>query len=163
MSLISLSKRSVTCSGDLFPRLTSEYFHDVKKSVIGTHAECRWEGADSLSSRTPIPPDIPSPHQAVPPPDVPDLGRRDALVVTVVPLADVLRDLDVGRARGVGYIVVSDAVPVPGQRLVLLPDAEELEGALCALPRGDVAAIVSTGVCVTCWGEVTTGVGGSFV
>jgi hypothetical protein len=131
--------RSVTCSGDLL---------GVSIKNLGTTGcyTCagpvdREKGGDSLSTRTAVPPDIPSPHQAVPPPDVPDLGRRDALVVAVVPLADVLRDLDLGSARVVGQVIVCDTVPVPGQWLVLLPDAEELEGALGALPGGDVAVI----------------------
>jgi hypothetical protein len=97
------------------------------------------KGVDLLSARTPITPDIPVRVQPLAPPDLPDLGRRDALVLAVVPLADVFRDLNVGRARGVVYVVVVWAVSAPGQRLVLLADAEELEGALCALTWGYVA------------------------
>jgi len=93
-----------------------------------------------LPARTPVPPDIPRPRQALPLPDLPDLGRRDALVVAVVPLADVLGDLDAGRARGVvRRVVVGGAVPVPGEGFVLLADSEELEGALGAPAGGDVA------------------------
>jgi hypothetical protein len=95
-------------------------------------------GLDSLSPGTPIPPDIPRPLDPVAPPVLPDLRRRDALVVAVVPLADVLRDLDVGRARRVVVAVVRAAVPGPGQGLVLLADAEELKGPLGALAGGYV-------------------------
>ena len=105
-----------------------------------------------LSSRTPVPPDVPRARHAGPPPHLPDVGRRDALVVAVVPLADVVRDLHVGRAR---RVVLADAlggaVPVPRQGLAVLADAEELKGALGALPGGDVAVpgLVRSS---SCWG-----------
>lgn len=96
-----------------------------------------------LSAWTSILPDIPRTQYPVPPPDISYFGRRDTFVLAVIPLPDVLRDLNVGRARGSGGAVVTGPVSVPGQRLVLLADAEKLKGALGALAGGYVAGPVS--------------------
>lgn len=94
------------------------------------------ERKNLLPPRTAIPPNIPACAQALLLPQRADVGRRDALVGAVVPLADVVGDFDrgaAGRVRAVGL-----AVRRPGQ-LVSVRDVEELEGALGALAGGYVA------------------------
>jgi hypothetical protein len=92
----------------------------------------------SLPPRTAIPPDIPAGVrvQALLLAQGADGGRGHALVVAVVPLADVVGDLDLGAAGRV--FAVGLAVGWPGE-LVWVGDVEELEGSLGALAGGDVA------------------------
>jgi hypothetical protein len=93
-----------------------------------------------LPPRTPIPPDIPPRTPIYIQPLLPaqraDGRRREALVVAVVPLADVVGDLDLGVARRVRAVGL--AVRGPGE-LGQVGDVEELEGSLGALAGGDVA------------------------
>ncbi len=70
-----------------------------------------------------------------------DFLGRDALVVTVVPLADGLRDLDARVAVAVGprpLVLVDVAVLLPGQASGQA-EVEELECALGSFARGNVA------------------------
>lgn len=88
---------------------------------------------DLLSTRTSIPPDIPPPLYALLLTDLPDLWAGDALVLTIVPLADVLGDLDLGRVA-VTSILLQVAMRFPWER-VLEAKVEQLKGALGALTR----------------------------
>lgn len=57
-----------------------------------------------LASRAAIPPDVPMFIQTLLLPQLADLGARDALVVAIIPFADVFSDLDAriaGRTWGV--------------------------------------------------------------
>lgn len=92
-------------------------------------------GPNSLSAGTAIPPDVPVLIQPLVPPQGPDLGARDALVVAIVPLADVLGDLD-ARAAGLGAVAVrGGAVSLPGK--VSEAQVQQLEGALRTGAGGD--------------------------
>ena len=97
-----------------------------------------------LAAGAAVPPDVPLPlAQALLPPHPADLGARDALVVAVVPLADVLRHLDARVAGGAGPAGCRGPVGLPGQGLDA--QVEQLKGALGTLARGDVAVVcVST-------------------
>ena len=96
-----------------------------------------------LAAGTPIAPDVPLPGNPLLGAPPPDLGRRNPLVLAVLPLADGIGDLHVGVAlvapvggglefRGRGA-AGGPRESVPG------PDVQELEGALGALAGGDVA------------------------
>lgn len=104
---------------------------------------------DLLPTRTPILPNIP--HALIPllRPPLPNLRARDTLVVAVVPLADVIRDLDPGGAVGevvaVGWGV---AVGGPGELVRGDAEVEELKGSLGSGSGGDVAG----GLLVWSWG-----------
>lgn len=96
-----------------------------------------------LSTRTAVPPDVPVLIQALLLPQPADLGAGDALVVAIVPLPDVLGDLDAGVALEAGLLVVrrgggGGAVGLPGQ--VLEAEAEQLEGPLRTLAGRDESA-----------------------
>lgn len=65
--------------------------------------------------------------QALVLPQPPDLGGGDALVGAVVPLADVVGDLDAG-AAGIVMQALGVAVGLPGQ--VAEAEVEQLQGAL---------------------------------
>ena len=51
-----------------------------------------------LAARTSIPPDVPTLAEALLAPLLPDLFACDAFIVTVVPLSDILGDLNLGAA-----------------------------------------------------------------
>jgi hypothetical protein len=87
-----------------------------------------------LAAWTAICPDIPRPEPLLCAP-FPDLLRCDALVLTVVPLADVRRDGDFCVGAGGGGLLVRD---LPGVGVVAA-EIEELEGLLGTGPRGDVS------------------------
>jgi hypothetical protein len=89
----------------------------------------------ALAAGAAILPDVPGAGDALVGPELADVGAGDALVVAVVPLADVLGDLDGGAAAQPGAGLV--AVGLPGQ--VADAEVEQLKGALRALARGDVA------------------------
>ena len=92
-----------------------------------------------LAAGTAVPPDVPVWGEALVEAAAADVRAGDALVVAVVPLADVLGDLDPGGAAeaGVGGDV---AVALPGERVVQA-EVEELEGVLGAPAGGDVAVV----------------------
>lgn len=97
----------------------------------------RGGNTNSLASRAAIAPDVPGAREPLRRAPPPDLGARDALVVAVVPLADVLGDLD---ARGaLEPVARRAAVPRPGE-MPRDAEVEQLKRPLGALPRGDVAA-----------------------
>lgn len=56
-------------------------------------------GKGVLSTWATIPPDVPVGIQALLLPELPDMGRGNALVVAIVPLANILGDLDLGLTR----------------------------------------------------------------
>ena len=87
-----------------------------------------------LAARTTICPDIPRPEPLFFAP-FPDLFRRDALVLAVVPLADVRRDGDFCIGADGGGLLVRD---LPGVGVVAA-EVKELEGLLGAGARGDVS------------------------
>jgi hypothetical protein len=91
----------------------------------------------SLATRAAIPPDIPILAEPLLLALASDLRTRDALVVTVVPLADVFSNLDAGTA-GVAASLLAGAVGLPRQGF-LEAEVQELKGALGALAGGDVA------------------------
>lgn len=105
-----------------------------------------WQGADpprigtsgkySLATRAAITPDVPVLGQALLLADATDLGGRDALVVAVVPLANVLGDLDTGVA--LGSVALYLAMLLPGE-LVGEAEVQELKCALGTLARRNVA------------------------
>ena len=87
-----------------------------------------------LAPRAALRPDIPRPQPLLFSP-LADLRRCDALVLAVVPLADVGRDGDLGiGARGGGLRMLD--LPRVG---VLAAEVEELEGPLGAFPRRDIS------------------------
>jgi len=90
---------------------------------------------NSLPTRTPIFPNIPSGRQPLLGPQPPDLRTCNALVVPVVPFADVLGDVNVGAARQAGWGV---AVLLPGE-MARKAEVEQLKGTLGTFTRGDVA------------------------
>lgn len=79
-----------------------------------------------------VPPDVPALAQALILPQLADLGARDALIVAIVPLADVLGDF-YARVAGQAGCVARGAMGVPGE----VPEAEveQLESPLGSLPR----------------------------
>ena len=89
-----------------------------------------------LSPRTAIPPDIPVGVQSLLSPTFPDLGRGDALVLAIVPLPNILGDFHLGVASC--PLAERLAMGFPGQ-LVFVDDVEQLQGALGAAPRRDIA------------------------
>lgn len=91
----------------------------------------------ALSAGAAVAPNVPVGVEALLGAAAADLGARDALVVAVVPLADVVGDLDAGAADEGARVL--RAVGRPGEG-VLDAEVEELKGALGALPGGDVAA-----------------------
>lgn len=89
-----------------------------------------------LAPGTSIPPDIPVGIQTLLLAELFDLRRRNALVVAIVPLADVLGDLDTGFA---GQAVIARlTMRSPGKRVLVL-QVEELQGALGTPSWRDVA------------------------
>ena len=87
-----------------------------------------------LSTRTSIRPNIPRP---LPPlsPLLPNLLTSQPLIITIIPLPNSLRDLNLG----LGPNSLSRIPPlIPGESFSTA-DLEELEGALGAMARGDVA------------------------
>jgi hypothetical protein len=87
-----------------------------------------------LAARTTICPDIPRPEPLLFAP-FPDLLRRDALVLAVVPLADVRCDGDFCIGADGGGLLVRD---LPGVGVVAA-EVKELEGLLGTGARGDVS------------------------
>ena len=96
-----------------------------------------------LAAGTPIAPDVPLPGNPLLGAPPPDLGRRNPLVLAVLPLADGLGDLHVGVALvapvGGGLEVCGRGAAGGPRESVPGPDVQELEGALGALAGGDVA------------------------
>ena len=92
---------------------------------------------NALSAGTTVPPDIPSGIKTLLLPHLPDVGRRDAFVLAIVPLPDILGDLHTGLARET--FIIGLAVGCPGQRL-LETEIEQLKGPLGSLAGRHVAA-----------------------
>lgn len=83
-------------------------FSDVlDKTVTALHDICR-----TLSPGTSVPPNIPVSTDTLFFPLLPDLWACDAFVVTIVPLADVFGDFDLGIAWN--YLGLALAVAIPG-------------------------------------------------
>lgn len=92
------------------------------------------KGGIVLSTGAPVPPDVPGLAETLLLADAADLGARDALVVAVVPLADVLGDLDVSAAglRVRGRVHLAVGLPWQG---TIEAEVQELKGALGTLAR----------------------------
>lgn len=88
--------------------------HLLKKHILkerrGKEGTERGRG-NSLAARTSIAPDIPGAWNPLLSADLADLGARDALVVAVVPFADVFGDLDRGLADEAGACVIAVCFP----------------------------------------------------
>lgn len=135
MSLMRRSTRSVTSSG-----LLGKVGETLSKPVRGM-----WAGNfHSLAAGTAVFPNVPLRSQALLLAQLPDFGARNALVLTVIPLANVVGDLDAGFAVPGGGGAGSVAMLGPGQR-VLDTEVQQLEGALGALARRDVAVMSVSG------------------
>lgn len=95
---------------------------------------------NSLSTRTPIRPNIPSPQPLLRPLR-PNLLTRQPLIIPIIPLPNRLRNLhpslSANRLLGLGL-----ARLVPGESL-FAADFEELEGSLRTGAGGDVASIIN--------------------
>lgn len=94
---------------------------------------------DALSAWAPVLPDVPILAEALLLADTADFGARDALIVAVVPLADVLGDLYASTAADGAPIPL--AVSLPRKRLRQI-EVQELESALSTLARRDVTGEV---------------------
>lgn len=95
---------------------------------------------DLLATGAPVSPDIPGALVTLLGADSANLRAGDSLVVAVVPLTDVLGDLDPGGAlRDAVAADGSLAVRLPGQVLVGEAQVEELECPLGSLAGGYVA------------------------
>lgn len=90
-----------------------------------------------LAPRTAILPDVPARIKTLLFPHFPDFLGGDTLVVTIIPLSDVLGDFDL-RLAGQSLAIFL-AMGGPGQ-WVLESEVQELKCALCSLSRGDVSA-----------------------
>ena len=103
-------------------------------------------GGYVLAKGAAISPDVPVALVALLGAELADLGALEALVLAIVPLADVLADLDLGPA-------VSDemarrgllAVGFPGELRGGDAEIEELKGALGTLTGGDIAGEMIVG------------------
>jgi hypothetical protein len=95
---------------------------------------------NALPTWTAVSPDVPTGCESLRLPSGADFGRGYALVVAVVPFADVLGDLDLSVAGQAGDILgpVSD----PRQRLVQA-EVEQFKSALGSLSRGDISTMPS--------------------
>jgi hypothetical protein len=96
-----------------------------------------------LSPRTSVPPNVPVRVQPLARAQLADLGRRDALVLAVVPLADVLGDLNLrGAGQAVAFARGGDyAVRSPGQPVVE-GEVQQFQRPLGAAAGGDVAFLL---------------------
>ena len=94
-----------------------------------------------LAPRTAIFPNVPMLAQPLAAPNLSDLLRRNALVVTIIPLSDVFRHFDIGDTFLLAHACF--AVRFPGQRN-LVSNVEQLKGTLRALSRRDISAIFVT-------------------
>jgi hypothetical protein len=107
----------------------------------------------SLAPWAAVAPDIPDALVALLLSTPANLWARDALIIAVVPLADVLIDLDMRWA--VGYVVSgrrAGAVLLPGKGIVVDAEVEKLKGTLGTLAGGDVS--VSPRQLSACWEDV---------
>lgn len=111
---------------------------------------------DLLATGAPVSPDIPGTLVTLLSAESANLRAGDSLVVAVVPLADVLSDLDPGGALGDALAADwSLAMRLPGQVLVGEAQVEELECSLGSLAGGYVAVARGKGCMVSarCLGE----------
>lgn len=91
----------------------------------------------ALAAWAAVVPNIPAALEALVGADLANLGAGDALILAIVPLPDVIGDLNRGRAGETLARVV--AVGLPWQRAVWQTQIEELKGALSALAGRYVA------------------------
>lgn len=95
--------------------LISHQFAKITKQYAKISGQEIANGAlHSLSSRTPIPPNIPVGIEALFFPLLPDLGAGNAFIVTVIPLADVLGNFNLCVAWN--WLGLALAVTLPWQR-----------------------------------------------
>lgn len=93
------------------------------------------QGENALSIRTTILPDIKFPVTVILHPLLPNLGARQAFIVTVVPFPNVLRHLDGGIGPELTLIIL--ALLLPGQA-ILATQVQELQRSLCAVAWRDI-------------------------
>jgi hypothetical protein len=88
-----------------------------------------------LSSGAAISPDIPGRIKPLLLPQPSDIGRRDALVIAIIPFPDVFGDLNLSLAFQT--VLCTGAMGIPGQ-LLLQSEVEQLKGPLGSLARRNI-------------------------
>lgn len=114
--------------------LASASFYDFPLSRLTADRE---KNGNSLSKSAPVPPYIPSLHQTLLFANGADLWARYALIIAVVPLADILGNLDAGFAVEACFRKLL-AVDFPRQGIRNV-EIEQFKGPLCSLSRRDVS------------------------
>lgn len=94
---------------------------------------------NSLSARTPVSPYIPISGESLVFAQGADVRARDALIVTIVPFADILSDLHAGLA--VESCRLGLYTPLFPRQRILDSEVEELEGPLGSLSRRYVSVL----------------------